>query len=93
MLWQGGRSQRKELASPLPGTWPRVGEVWVLLLQLRKKHFAHAHEKVLSKQGQNPGAALSPALLQVPSLQHGLEEPAPGWGQCVLGQTGARAVK
>lgn len=93
MLQQGGGCWRKELASPLPGTWPQVGKVWVLLLQLRKKHFAHTHKQVLSEQGQKPGPALSPATLQVPSLQHRLEEPALGLGQRVLGQAGARAVK
>lgn len=29
--------QRKEQVS----TWSQVAKVWVLLLQLRKKHFAH----------------------------------------------------
>lgn len=65
----------------------------MLLLQLRKKHFAHVHKQVLGEQGQKPGPALSPAMLQVPSLQHGLEEPALGLGQLLLGQAGAWAVK
>lgn len=93
MLWQVGGCWRKELASPLPGTWPQEGEVWVLLLQLRKKHFACTHTQVLGEQGQKPGPALSPATLQVPSLQHGLEEPVLGLDQLLLSQAGAQAVK
>ena len=93
MLWQGGGRWRKELASPLPGTLLQLGEAWVLLLQLRKKHFARTHKQVLGEQGQKPGPALSPATLQVPSLQHGLEESVLGLGRLVLGQAGARAVK
>lgn len=33
--------------------------MWVLLLQLRKKHFACTHTQVLGEQGQKPGPALT----------------------------------
>lgn len=71
MLWQGGGCWREKLAS-LPGTWPEVGKGWVLLLQLKKRHLAHTQKQLLGEPGQKPGPALSPTMLQVPSLQHRL---------------------
>lgn len=66
-------------------SWLWVGEVWVLLMQLREKHFAHTHKQVLGEQGQKPGPVFSPAMLQVPSLQHELEEHVLELGWLVLG--------
>lgn len=37
--------QWKELA----GTWSQVAKVWVLLLQLKKQHFAHTPKQMLSE--------------------------------------------
>lgn len=57
VLWQRGGCQGQELASPLPGPWPQVGEMWVLLLRkLRKKHFACTPKQVPREQGQKPAA-------------------------------------
>lgn len=37
--------QRRKLA----GTWSQVAKVWVLLLQLKKQHFAHTPKQTLSE--------------------------------------------
>lgn len=47
--------QRKELA----GTWSHMAKVVVLLLQLRKQHFAHTPKQMFSEQGQEPGTIFS----------------------------------
>lgn len=47
--------QRKELA----GTWSHMAKVGVLLLQLKKQHFAHTPKQTLSEQGQEPGITFS----------------------------------
>lgn len=41
------------------GIWSQVAKVWMLLLQLRKKHFAHTPKQMLSEQCQEPGPTLS----------------------------------
>lgn len=52
---RSGVCQRKEQA----GTWSQVAKVWVLLLQLRKKHFAHTPKQMLREQVQETGPTLS----------------------------------
>lgn len=74
--------QRKEQA----GTWSQVAKVWVLLLQLRKKHFAHTPKQMLREQVQETG----PTLLLIHAAA---AFPLLGLGQLVLGQAGAWAVK